>query len=347
MNKKLKVFVTGVTGQDGSYMVDYLLNKYKDIEVYGGVRTVSVENRVNTRGFSKDPRYTQVRFDLTDSHSVDKAIEDINPDYFINLAAQSFVGDSWDIPASTFQINAVGVLNCLESIRRHCPRCKFYNAGTSEEFGDVSYSPQDEDHPLKPRSPYGASKVSARMLVKTYRESYNMFAVQMWLFNHESPRRPDKFVTQKIIKALSKGEPVRLGNIYSKRDWSHAKDMVKAIWHVMQQDEPREYVIGSGETYTIKDFCNFTLEELGIFSEGEWRGEGLDEKFCIGEEAIIEIDPAFFRPAEVELLKADPSKIKKELDWTPEYDIMRLIEDMVNSELNKNRDSKKDSKESN
>jgi GDPmannose 4,6-dehydratase len=202
------------------------------------------------------------------------------------LAAQSFVGASWQIPEQTFDIDAVGVIRCLEAIRKHAPNCKFYNAGSSEELGNVDYSPQDEAHPLKPRSPYGAAKAAARHIVKVYRESYNLFAIQGLLYNHESPRRGEEFVTRKITKEIAKikkaidygyqFKPLELGNIYAKRDWSHAKDFVRGIWMMLNQEKPTEYILASGETHTVKEFIEKSFKYINI--KGEWLGEGLNER---------------------------------------------------------------------
>ena len=343
MKKVKKVFVSGVSGMTGSYMVDFLLEEYPDYEIYGGVRAVSVANTQNTATFANHERYHEVRFDLTDAHSIDRAIQQVMPDYFINLAAQSFVGDSWAIPEYTFQANATAVLHILEAIRKHVPECRFVTQGTSEEFGEVSYSPQDENHPSRPMSPYGAAKVASRAIVRVYRESYGLNACQTWMFNHSAPRRGDMFVTQKIVKNLVRinkegGESMKLGNIYAKRDESHAKDIVKATWLCANQEgRPKDYVAASGKTHSVKDFCNLVLRSLDFV--GEWRGEGLNEKFyTIGrhgeyEVPVIEISEEFYRPAEVELLIGNPERLKKDLQWSPEYDITTLVKDMVDSAI--------------
>jgi|ERR1035437_974252 GDPmannose 4,6-dehydratase len=243
------VFITGVTGQDGSLMIDYLL-KNTNSWIIGGARRLSVENHANIKHLENEPRFQLVNFDLTDSHSIYKLMETAKPDYFINFAAQSFVASSWDFARQTWQVNSTGVLDCLEAIRKVKPDCRFYNAGSSEEFGNVTYSPQDEKHPLRPRSPYGASKAAARQLIKVYRESYSLYAVQGWLFNHEGVRRGEEFVTRKITKgvvrvvkelkncnvALNTFKPIELGNVDAKRDWSDAEDMVDAVWRMLNQD---------------------------------------------------------------------------------------------------------------
>lgn len=257
-NPKKVVVVTGVTGQDGSFMVDYLL-KNTNYEIFGGARRLSVSNHDNIKHLENEPRFHLINFDLTDAHSISQTISVLQPTYFINLAAQSFVKSSWDFPSQTWETNTTGVLHILEAIRLHCPTCRFYNAGSSEEFGDVAYSPQDEKHPSRPRSPYGASKAAARQLVKVYRESYDMYAVQGWLFNHEGTRRGEEFVTRKITKGVARisrdiitGEtptPLELGNLDAVRDWSDAEDMVDAIWRMLNQDVYRHDVADM-----IKDF---------------------------------------------------------------------------------------------
>ena len=240
------VFVTGVTGQDGSHMVDYLL-KNTNYEIVGGARRLSVENHVNIAHLENEPRFQLVNFDLTDGPSMYKLMDVAKPDYFINFAAQSFVHSSWDFADQTSACNAQGVLNCLRAIQYVKPTCRFYNAGSSEEFGNVIYDPQDENHPPLPRSPYGSSKVAARQHVKVFRESYGMYAVQGWLFNHEGSRRGQEFVTRKITKGVARikksvdsGQPferICLGNLDVKRDWSDAEDMVDAVWRMLNQDE--------------------------------------------------------------------------------------------------------------
>lgn len=238
------VIVTGVSGQDGSHMVDYLLENTNAL-IFGGVRRLSVYNHNNLAHIDSD-RFHLVNFDLTDAHSISALVEKLQPDYFINFAAQSFVASSWDFARQTWQTNCTSVLDILEAIRLHNPKCRFYNAGSSEEFGNVEYVPQDEKHPLKPRSPYGASKAAARQIVKVYRESYNLYAIQSWLFNHEGTRRGEEFVTRKISKNVAriaselsenrKPTPVELGNVNAKRDWSDSEDFVECVWLMLNQD---------------------------------------------------------------------------------------------------------------
>lgn len=336
-----KVIITGVTGQDGSYMADYLLEN-TDYDIYGMVRRTSTNNYHNIKHLLDNPRFKLVTGDLTDSQSIDNIVREIQPDYFINLAAQSFVAASWQIPEQTFDIDAVGVIRCLEAIRKHAPKCRFYNAGSSEELGNVDYSPQDEEHPLKPRSPYGAAKASARHIVKVYRESYNLFAIQGLLYNHESPRRGEEFVTRKISKNIAKIknsilsntpiEPLELGNIYAKRDWSHAKDFIKGIWLMLNNSQPKEYILASGETYTVKNFIEkaFTVAKIS----GDWYDSGIQERFIdLNGNTLVKINPEFYRPAEVDLLLGDPVKAKLELKWRPEISFDELVKEMIVSDL--------------
>jgi GDPmannose 4,6-dehydratase len=335
-----RVIITGVTGQDGSYMADFLLGE-TDYEIYGVIRRASTNNYHNIKHLLDNTRFKLITADLTDSQSIDNIVREIRPEYFINLAAQSFVGASWQIPEQTFDIDAIGVIRCLEAIRKHVPNCRFYNAGSSEELGNVDYSPQDEEHPLKPRSPYGAAKAAARHIVKVYRESYDLFAIQGLLYNHESPRRGEEFVTRKITKeiarikkALNDGvnfEPLELGNIYAKRDWSHAKDFVKGIWLMLNNNSPKEYILASGETHTVKDFIQKAFSVVEIF--GDWYDSDIKERFIYDKKTLVKINPAFYRPAEVDLLLGDPQKAKLELKWKPEITFDNLVEEMVLSDL--------------
>ena len=224
LKKQKCIVITGVTGQDGSHMVDYLLKNTKDYIIFGGVRRLSIYNHKNIKHVNSD-RFHLINFDLTDSHTIHSIFNKLQPSYFINFAAQSYVGSSWDFPEQTWKTNSTSIIHILESMKNHCPKCRLYQAGSSEEFGNVSYSPQDEKHPLKPRSPYGASKVASRVLIKTWRESYNLFAIQGWLFNHEGTRRGEEFVTRKITKNVAyidhciqnniQVKPFSVGNIYA------------------------------------------------------------------------------------------------------------------------------------
>jgi GDPmannose 4,6-dehydratase len=344
-----KVIITGVTGQDGSYMADLLLED-TDYEIYGMVRRTSTKNYKNIEHLLSNPRFKIITGDLSDSQSIDNLIREIKPDYFINLAAQSFVGASWQIPEQTFDIDAIGVIRCLEGIRKHVPNCRFYNAGSSEELGNVDYSPQDENHPLKPRSPYGAAKAAARHIVKVYRESYNLFAIQGLLYNHESERRGEEFVTRKITKNIArikkaldnneKFQPLELGNIDAKRDWSHAKDFVRGIWIMLNQSEPKEYILSSGETHTVREFIEKAFKMIGI--SGEWIGKDITEQYILKKtlnsiyydnQILVKINPEFYRPAEVDLLLGDSSKARKELNWKLDISFDSLVNIMVENDL--------------
>jgi GDPmannose 4,6-dehydratase len=335
------ILVTGVTGQDGSYMVDYLLSNTNH-EIYGMVRRSSNLNTINISHVLDNPRFHLVTGDLSDNQSLDSLVKEIKPDYFINLAAQSFVGSSWQIPEQTFDVGAVGVLRCLEAIRKHVPNCKFYNAGSSEELGNVDYSPQDERHPLKPRSPYGAAKAAARHIVKVYRESYNLYAIQGLLYNHESERRGAEFVTRKITKGVARIKnaidhnipfaPLELGNIDSKRDWSHAADFVEGIWKMLNQDQPKEFLLSSGETHTVREFIELAFASAGI--KHSWSGHGIDETLTDNDGSIlVKINPEFYRPAEVDLLWGDSSTARIELAWVPKIPFKNLVKRMVDNDI--------------
>jgi GDPmannose 4,6-dehydratase len=353
------VIVTGVTGQDGSHMIDYLLEN-TDTVIFGGVRRLSVYNHNNLSHIQSD-RFFLVNFDLTDSHSIASLVEKIKPDYFINFAAQSFVASSWDFARQTWQTNCTAVLDILEAIRLYRPSCRFYNAGSSEEFGNVSYSPQDENHPLKPRSPYGASKAASRQIVKVYRDSYNLYAIQSWLFNHEGTRRGEEFVTRKISKGVARisfemsqnqvPTPIELGNIYAKRDWSDSEDFIRCVWMMLNQEHHRlelkselyrvpiyskesidslkEYVLSSNETHTIKEFIELAFSCLNI--SGHWIGSDIDEKFILNDTDIvlISINPNFYRPAEVELLLGNSNQFRNDFNWTPNTTFNELVKKMV------------------
>jgi GDPmannose 4,6-dehydratase len=348
INGRKTVVITGVTGQDGSHMVDFLL-KNTDYLIFGGVRRLSVYNHENIKHIKSD-RFYLINFDLTDSHAISRTVEKLQPDYFINFAAQSFVASSWDFARQTWQTNSTAVLDILEAIRLYKPSCRLYQAGSSEEFGNVQYTPQDENHPLKPRSPYGASKAASRQLVKVYRDSYNTYAIQGWLFNHEGTRRGEEFVTRKISKNVARiynaiknnedFQPLELGNIDAKRDWSDAEDFIEGVWMMLNQDKynnnyngtPKEYVFSSNETHTIKEFAEKAFACAGI--SGEWIGEKEHEAYIYKDKKIlIQINPKFYRPAEVELLLGNSDKARKELNWKPKILFDKLIEKMVTYDI--------------
>ena len=345
-----KILITGVTGQDGSYMVDYLLENTRH-QIYGLARRSSNPNYSNLKSSLNNFRFKLITGDLSDSQSIENVVREVQPDYFINFAAQSFVGSSWQIPEQTFEVTAMGVLRCLEAIRKFAPSCHFYSAGSSEEMGDVEYSPQDLNHPIRPRSPYGAAKAAARHLTKVYRDSYNLYAVHSILYNHESERRGEEFVTRKItkgvariVKAINNKEqfkPIELGNLDAKRDWSHAKDFVKGVWMMLNQDKPKEYILSSNETHSIREFVEKAFLKAGV--KGGWHNNGIEEEFSIivsqaeqfdiQASVLVKINPKFHRPAEVDLLWGNSDPARKELGWTPEISFDKLVELMVLSDI--------------
>ena len=349
-----KVLITGILGQDGANMAEYLLDNENmlerfgedlggQVEIYGMMRRTSNVNKSNIEAFEDNPYFNLVYGDLTDAVSINNLVKEILPDYFINFGANSFVGCSWDMPLQVFDVNTLGVIRCLEALRKFKPECRFYSAGSSEELGDVDYSPQDIKHPIKARSPYGAAKAAARHIVKVYRESYDMFAIHSILFNHEGLRRGEEFVTRKITKAvarikkaLDKGEkfePLQLGNVNSKRDWSDSEDFVKGVWLMLNQEEPKEYVLSSNETHSIREFVTLAFQEAEI--PGLWSGSDMDEKFRIYQEntTLAEINEKFYRPAEVNLLYGDSNPIREELGWNPEISFGQLVKRMVENDI--------------
>jgi GDPmannose 4,6-dehydratase len=335
-----KIIVTGVTGQDGSHMVEYLL-KHTDYKIYGAARRLSVKNHENILHLENEPRFKLINMDLNDAHSMRDVVIDLQPDYFINFAAQSFVAGSWDYPIQTWDTDSNAVLHILESIRRFAPDCRFYNAGSSEEFGDVICSPQSETHPLRPQSPYGAAKCAARHLVRVYRESYDLYAVQGWLFNHEGVRRGLDFVTRKISHSIAKIKialekektiPVlKLGNIEAQRDWSDAEDFMEGVWLMLNQDAPKNYVLASGEMHTVREFLEETLQCAGI----QFKSEGAEDNekyYTLDGKLIFEVDPKFYRPAEVHELCGDCSLAEKEMGWARKTDFTGLVKKMYEND---------------
>lgn len=343
-----KIMITGVTGQDGSNMVRFLLDK-TDYKIYGCVRRLSVNNYENISDIN-DPRFKLIRLDLTDQTSIITNVKEIKPDYIINFAAQSFVGESWNSPVNTFTTNTLSVMYFLEALREYVPECRFYSAGSSEEFGDVAYTPQDIKHPLKPRSPYGASKCAARHLTKVYRESYNLFAIHCILFNHEGIRRGKEFVTRKITSNIARIKyeiennlpvrPFELGNIYAKRDWSDSEDFVEAVWLMLNQDEPREYVLSSNETHTVKEFIEISCK----IAELDYKWTNLDEELktelVVNDKVILRISEQFYRPAEVDLLYGDSTETREILNWEPKISFNKLVEKMTLNDIKLVKNSK-------
>jgi len=337
-----KALIFGVTGQDGSYLSELLLKK-KYI-VHGVKRRSSSINTHRIDHLYQDRHQKKRNFilhygDITDSTSVSKIIHDTRPDEIYNLAAQSHVAVSFEVPEYTANADALGVLRILEAIKFHKleKKTKFYQAGTSEMFGKVQTVPQNEKTPFYPMSPYGVAKVYAHWITKNYREAYNIFASNGILFNHESHRRGETFVTKKIILALckikhGKQKKLFLGNLYAKRDWGHAKDYCYGMWKILQQKKADDFVIATGKQYSVKEFTNLTMKELGI--KYSWKGSGINEK-CLDQfgKVIIQCDPAYYRPLEVDTLLGDSSKARKILKWKPKINIKMLVKEMVNSEI--------------
>lgn len=325
----MRALITGITGQDGSYLAELLLQK--GYEVHGLVRRSSINNLHNIIHIVNKLHLHYG--DLSDSANVHSIITKIMPDEIYNLAAQSHVSVSFVSPGYTGEINALGVMNILEAIRLIDDDIKFYQASTSELFGKVQQIPQIESTPFYPRSPYAVAKLYGYWITVNYRESYNMFACNGILFNHESPRRGVEFVTRKITKgligAMSGKGPLRLGNLDAMRDWGHAKDYVRAMWLMMQQETPEDYVIATGTQYSVRDFCKHAAKFLGM--ELYWQGEGINEKAIHRNKGItiLEVSEEFYRPAEVNTLLGDATKARTKLQWKPEYTFEKLVEDMI------------------
>ncbi len=338
-----RALITGVTGQDGSYLSELLLEK--GYEVHGIKRRASSFNTQRIDHLFQEVHDKNARFilhygDLSDSTNLEKLVYDIQPDEIYNLAAQSHVKVSWDCPEYTADCDALGTLRLLEAIRMNHleKKTKFYQASTSELYGLIQEPVQKETTPFYPRSPYAVAKLYAYWICVNYRESFGLWAANGILFNHESPRRGETFVTRKITMAATKikvglQDKIYLGNLNAKRDWGHAKDYVRGMWQIMQQDKPTDYVLATGTTTSIRDFCKMTFEELGI--NIEFKGEGVDEKGIDTKtgKTLIEVDPRYFRPAEVDLLLGDSSKARKEIGWKPEYSLRDLVKEMVQSDL--------------
>ena len=336
--------ITGVTGQDGAYLAELLLNK--NYEVHGIKRRASSFNTSRIDHLYKDKHKEDVNFflhygDLTDSTNLIRIIQEVQPHEIYNLGAQSHVKVSFEVPEYTANSDAVGTLRILEAIRilKMENKVKFYQASTSELYGKAQEVPQTETTPFYPRSPYGVAKLYAFWIVKNYREAYGMFACNGILFNHESPLRGETFVTRKITRAASKiklglQEKLYLGNLNAQRDWGHAKDYVEGMWRMLQHEKPEDFVLATGKTTTIREFCNLSFKELGI--EIKWEGEGENEVGIdqSSNKVIISIDNNYYRPTEVDLLIGDASKAKKLLSWTPKYDLESLVKEMVNADYN-------------
>jgi GDPmannose 4,6-dehydratase len=334
--------ITGVTGQDGSYLAELLLEK--GYEVHGLIRRTSTPNTERLSGIEDSPKFNLVYGDLDDStSSISNIIRKVNPHEIYNLGAQSHVRISFDIPESTGIINGIGVTRILEAVRNEQEstgkQIKFYQASTSELFGKIYETPQSEKTAFHPRSPYAVSKLYAYWMTRNYRDGYDMFACNGILFNHESPRRGEEFVTRKITKGVAeikKGlvASIELGNLDAKRDWGHAKDYVNAMYLMLQQDKPDDYVIATGESHSVREFLEkaFDIAEIPVESNGK---KGLDEEYLRTDtgQTVVRINPKYFRPTEVNFLLGDSSKAKRELAWTPEITFEKLAEEMVKSDL--------------
>ena len=335
MTKKVAL-ITGITGQDGSYLSELLLEK--GYEVHGIIRRTSVQNTQRIDHI-KDKLHLHYG-DMTDSTNLNNLVRSLKPDEIYNLAAQSHVKISWDCPEFTAESDAMGVLRLLEAIHTNGleKKTRFYQASTSELFGLVQEPIQSEKTPFYPRSPYGVAKLYGYWITVNYRESYNMFACNGILFNHESPRRGDNFVTRKITLAAARikmglQDHLELGNLDSKRDWGHAKDYVEGMWRILQAEKPEDFVLATGTTTTIRDFVTMSFKATGV--DLKWTGKGVNEKGIdkATGKMLVCVNPEFFRPAEVELLLGDSTKARKKLGWKPKYDLAALAKEMVQEDL--------------
>jgi len=344
--------ITGITGQDGAYLAEFLLKK--GYEVHGIKRRASLINTARIDHLYTDPHVENAKLilhygDMTDSSSLQRTIARVQPDEIYNLAAQSHVAVSFEEPEYTAESDAVGTLRILEAMRNLGleEKCRFYQASTSELFGKVQETPQTESTPFYPRSPYGVAKLYAYWIVVNYRESYGMFACNGILFNHESPMRGETFVTRKITRGLARigwgmDECIYLGNLDARRDWGHARDYVEAQWLMLQHEEPVDFVIASGKQYSVRDFVNTSAESMGL--QLEWAGSGPDEKAVVAwseneelgfraGDLVVQIDPRYYRPAEVETLLGDASLAREKLGWVPKTSFSQMVDEMVATDL--------------
>jgi GDPmannose 4,6-dehydratase len=335
-----KALITGITGQDGSYLAEFLLNK--GYEVHGIRRAASVFNteRIDHLLGDKSLNFHLHYGDLIDSSNLNRLLEEIKPDEIYNLGAQSHVHISFQLPEYTAEIDGIGTLRLLDAIKGTGIKTKFYQASTSELFGKVQEMPQTENTPFYPRSPYGVAKLFSFWTVKNYREAYGLFACNGILFNHESPRRGRIFVTRKVTEGIAdikagRSAKIMLGNLDAKRDWGYAPDYVEAMWLMLQQETPDDFVIATGETHSIREFCEEAFKLAGY--EISWQGQGLEEKGVDKNtgQVLIEVDPKYFRPAEVDILMGDSSKAQAKLGWKPKVTFKELVKIMLESDLNK------------
>lgn len=332
-----RAFITGASGQDGSYLAELLLDK--NYEVHAIIRRSSVFTSQRIDHIFANPRFHTYHGDLTDSSNLHTLLSKIQPDEVYNLGAQSHVAVSFEVPEYTAEVDAVGTIRLLNAIKDLGQKPRFYQASTSELFGGLpETAPQSERTPFYPKSPYGAAKLYAYWVTVNYREAYGMFACNGILFNHESPRRGETFVTKKITKAvarISKGQQdlLTLGNLDAKRDWGYAKDYVECMWLMLQQEQPDDYVIASGETYTVRQFVDMAFAEIGVTLR--WTGKGVEEQGidAATNQIRVKVDPRYFRPAEVDLLWGDPGKAAKKLGWRPKTSIKELVRLMVQYDL--------------
>lgn len=330
-----KAFITGLTGQDGSYLAEFLLEK--GYEVHGIVRRASVFNTARIEHLMKDIH--TYHGDMIDSSNLNRLMEKIQPDEIYNLAAQSHVQVSFDVPEFTADVDGLGTLRLLDTIRELRSNTRFYQASTSELFGGLpETAPQSEKTPFYPKSPYGAAKLYAYWITVNFREAYDLYACNGILFNHESPRRGETFVTKKITRAVARiaqgrQDKLSLGNLDAKRDWGYAKDYVEAMWLMLQQEKPDDFVIATGETHTVREFTELAFRHIGV--ELAWEGEGVEEKAYDRKtnRLLVEVNPKYFRPAEVEFLWGDPTKAKEKLGWTNKTSFERLVEIMMDYDM--------------
>ena len=335
-----RALVTGITGQDGSYLAELLLEK--SYRVWGMVRRASTFNtsridHLNPRSEDPEAPLQVIYGDLGDASSLNHVLDRVQPHEVYNLGAQSHVKASFDIPEYTAEVTGVGALRLLEALRESSPQTRIYQASSSEMFGQVVETPQTEKTPFRPRSPYAAAKVFAYHMTRNYREAYGLFAVNGILFNHESPRRGENFVTKKITRAVARiaaglQDDLGLGNFDAKRDWGHARDYVEAMWLMLQADKPSDYVVATGETHSVREFCDRAFARAGL--PLTWRGEGLDEQGLDADgRVLVRVDPRFFRPAEVDFLLGDAGKARRELGWEPRITFEQLVDGMLDADL--------------